>query len=94
MFFAIKRLLLIDMFKAIVFIVIMLYGNCLHASSGFVSFTDVPWIRHLAGQDVLQHSFTYPVNEIDIHINLNPSISANRAYTLRTFTKIIQNLSS
>jgi len=91
MFFAIKRLLLIDMFKAIVFIVIMLYGNCLHAS-GFVSFTDAPWIKHLAGQDVLQHSFTYPVNEIDIHINLNPSISANRAYTLSAYIPDLYHL--
>ncbi len=91
MLFAIKRSLLIHIFEAIVFIVIMLYGNCLYAS-GFVGFTDAPWIKHLAGQDAVQHSFTYPVNEIDVHIDLNPSALNNRAYTLSAYIPDLYHL--
>ncbi len=91
MLFAIKRLLFIHTFEAIVFIVIMLYGNYLYAS-GFVSFTDAPWIKHLAGQGTVQHSFTYPVNEIDIHIDLNPSAPNNRVYTLSAYIPDLYHL--
>lgn len=75
---AIIRLLRIYVSGAVVFIVMMTSGGRLYASD-----VDSPWIGYLAGHGIVKQPFAYPVNEINLHIDLDKNISERKMYLLR-----------